>query len=423
MIDAPAVRLTLMGAMLILSALFSGAESAFFSLTREQLRNLRGVPRLLSRTVVRLRRRPNELLTALLLGNTCVNIFYYALSYQLSAEIARESRAMSAAVGALSVMTLLVLSEVSPKGIAVRRPLAFAHAAALPITWFMWIGTPLIWVFSWVGRGAAGLFPPRPEDETHVSTDELKMLVDLSQKQGIINRGARRMISAVVELGDRMIREVMVPRVDVVLFDLDDPPEQFMELVRRTKHKRIPVYRDSMDNMLGIVLARDVFLHPDDPIERHVQQVPFVPETKTTESTLRAFRESSHQLAIVVDEYGGTAGLITLEDLLEEVVGQIEDEFDEPEELVARRDENTYILSGDLRTHAWRDLFDLDLSSPDFETVGGFVISLLGRMPKPGDSVSYAGIEFTVESVAGHRVDRVRVHVPHAAREEGPTHA
>jgi len=405
-----ALDLALMAFLMGFSALFSGSESALFSLSREQLRRFQASPDLLKRVAAGLRDDPEGLLAAILLGNTGVNILYYAVSYQVAAALVREGRAVSGgAFGTGAVIALLALSEVAPKGIAVRRPVMVAQAVALPIHAFCRLTRPVCRVFSAISRRAAGLWPRRAEDATYVSPDELKMLVELSEKQGLIPFDARRMISGVVELGTRMVKEVMVPRVDVTLFDLDEPNDAFLSLVRRTRHKRIPAYQGSIDHIVGVVRARDVLLNPGTPVRRFVRPVLFVPETKTVESMLRTFRETREQMAVVVDEYGGTAGLITVEDVLEQVVGEIGDEYDVPETPVQRLGPDAYRLAGDLNTRAWRDLFELDLGSPDVETLGGFVISLLGRMPREGDQVTYAGIRFTVESVRDHRIGWVRV--------------
>jgi CBS domain containing-hemolysin-like protein len=220
--------------------------------------------------------------------------------------------------------------------------------------------------------------------------------------------------------GEVMLKEIMIPRVDMVTFDISAPPEGFVDLVRRAHHTHIPVYEGSIDNIIGTLHAREVLLDPDRPLRERMRPVTFVPQTKTIGSMLREFREQQQKTAIVVDEYGGTAGLVALEDILEEVVGEIEDEFDRARPAVVPLGENAFSVAADLATGDWGDFFPVVLDSPRAETVGGFVVELLGHWPRQGDSVSYRGLRFTVEKMRRLRIDRIRVEVPPAASGQRP---
>jgi CBS domain containing-hemolysin-like protein len=287
-----------------------------------------------------------------------------------------------------------------------------ATVVAMPMRGFHRVVKPLRMLLAPVSRRTAAMMARRPEDSTYVSADELKMLVELSHQQGLIHSDVRHMIKGVVGLGNRLVKEVMVPRTDMAFFDLADTKNDFIELVLKTRHKRFPACEGSVDNVVGLIHAGDVFLDLDKSIRQVVRPALFVPETKTIESMLHDFRETRRQTAIVLDEYGGVVGLITTEDILEEIVGEIRDEFEPHEPAVRMAGHNTYEVSGQMSTRMWRDVFGLAISSPDFNTVGGFVISLLGRAPREGDSVQYSGFELTIESVRHNRIRRLKVHVP-----------
>lgn len=412
--------LLLMFLLMCMSAIFSGSEAALFSLSREQLRKLEKSESLAERALTKLLRNPADLLVTILLGNTFTNILYFSISYKVASAAGQAGyRLIAGFFGAGTGLLLLIACEVAPKGIIVRRPLAASRMVSIPLSIFRQLTTPFRLLLTPFCSRVATIFRRRPEDRHYVSTEELRMLVEMGEKQGLIQSDARHMIAGVVDLGNRKVKEVMTPRVDAELFDLADSNERFMDLIRQSGHKRIPVYEGSIDNIVGMVHARDVFLNPDKSIREMMRDVIFVPETKSIEGMLREFRERSRQAAIVVDEYGGTSGLITLEDILEEVVGEIEDEFDPEEEPLVRMEvEDTYILSGDMSLRAWKDIFEMDVISADFDTVGGFVTTLLGRVPREGDKASYAGMLFTVERVSGHRVRRVRLQVPLDSSEE-----
>ncbi len=396
--------------LIALSAFFSGSETALFSLTREQLHRLEKHPSTVNDAILRLAGDPQGVLATVLFSNMVVNVLYFSICYTLSVSVAESfSTAEAAFVGVGTFMLLLIFAEVTPKGVAVRRPEAFAHVIALPLLLCLKGLGPVRHGLSILMRRAMAFFEPSADDLTLVSTDELKMLLEQSGKQGGLGRDTSRMIQEVMEIREIQLKDVMRPRVDVSAFDLNDPVDDFVALVRKHHHKRIPVYEDSIDNILGVVSPRDVLLESPPSLRRHIQPVSFVPETKTVESMLRDFRDEGKKLAIVVDEYGGMAGLISLEDIIEEIVGEIEDEFDTVREPVVMLNDRAWLVPADLSTRDWHELFSIDLDSPRFETVGGFVISLLARVPRKGDVVDYHGLRFTVESMRQRRIDRIRV--------------
>jgi CBS domain containing-hemolysin-like protein len=246
-----------------------------------------------------------------------------------------------------------------------------------------------------------------------VTREELVMLVNLSREQGLMDDVTGNMMQQLVDFAHIRVHEVLIPRVDLALFDAKRPTAEFLELVRHTRHGRVPVYEGRIDNVVGVVHAKDVLLWPQRPLGEMVRRVLFVPESKTIESLLADFRRLGESMAMVVDEYGGIAGMVTIEDVTEEIVGEIRDEYDRPVESVREEGLNRYSLSGRLGIRDWSELFDIPSGREQFavDTLGGFVAGLFGRLPTVGGSVTFGNLRFTVESMHRRRIDRVRLEI------------
>jgi len=245
-----------------------------------------------------------------------------------------------------------------------------------------------------------------------VTTDELQAIVEVSAREGVVTPAEGGMLAEVLDLGQRRVVEAMTPRVEVVGCDLLAPMPEVLDRFRQSRLTKLLVYDGQMDNVVGVVYAKMAYLHPQGPLRRLVRPVYFVPESKTVESLLGEFRSRRIQFAVVVDEYGGLAGVITLEDCLELIVGDIEDETDRPTaEPVRQLGESEYLLAGNLSVRSWEDLFGVDLpeSTGRYATVAGFVTSLLGHLARGGETVRWRNLEFAVEEVRRHRIVRVRL--------------
>ena len=395
--------------LLACSAFFSGAETALFSLTPEERHRMARRPIRSGQLIRALLRDPPALLSAILFGNMVVNVSFYAVSILVATRIAAVSHAAAAAAAVVSLLVVIIFGEVSPKGIAVGYPLRFAQVVAPVLYVFCRVVRPATWVLKWFARTFSGLLVAPLPRHPLVTREELKMLMGLAEDHGVLDSHTRDMIEQVVELAQVRVNEVMVPRVDMPMFNLAQDREAFNALVRVTHEERIPVYDGTRDNVVGMVVAREVLLRPERDIRSFIRPVRFVPETQTTESLLRRFRETQEPIAVVVDEYGGTAGMVTLEHLLEEIVGDLRGEFEPDKTPVQRLDEDTYLLAGDLNTHEWRQLLGVGFDPPGIETVAGFAISLLGKIPEEGDTVEWRGLRFVVEKMSGRRVLQVSV--------------
>ena len=411
-------HLAAMALLLCASAFFSGSETALFYLSRDQLRRFRTSGNPLRYLAARLMDDPRGVLVTVLFGNMTANVGFFAMSVMLAHQIGDRfpGQAWAWRVGIFVVAPLLVIvfGEVTPKSLAATRPARIAPWVSLPLTFLGWVVLPLRWILGYavVSPLQRLITGRRPVPRALVTTDELQAIVEVSEREGAVSREESEMLTEVLELAELRVREVMTPRVEIVACDVRTPTPRVLDLFRRSRHTKIVVYEGGIDETRGVVYAKTAFLAPDRPLATLVRPVHYAPEMKTVESLLKEFRAKRIQFALVVDEYGGVAGLVTLEDCLEEIVGEIEDETDRPgPEPVRRLGPAEYLLAGNLSIRSWADLFDQD--RPDiggrYSTVAGFVTSLLGRVPRQGDAATWRNLEFTVEEVRRRRVMRVRL--------------
>jgi putative hemolysin len=324
-----------------------------------------------------------------------------------------------AVVVALLIVTYLhvVIGELVPKGIALGHPERTALAVSGPVRGFFIVARPLIWVLqesTTVILRLLGLQPPGAEHEAH-SEAELRMLLSSSAEQGEIEHEEQEMLYKVFDFADKEVADVMVPRPEVVAISIALPAEEALKAVLESPYTRYPVYRESLDDIVGVLHIRDLIEAMHDTgivsvdVESLVRAAYMVPETKDLGSLLTEFRRTNQHMAIVIDEYGSMEGIVTLEDLLEEIVGEIEDEFDLPDETVERVDDDTIRIDGTFPIDDFNEQFHCDLPQEDYHTVAGFVFGELGRSAEPGDEVAYHGVTFRVDSVEGQRIDRLTV--------------
>jgi magnesium and cobalt exporter, CNNM family len=397
--------------LLCFSAFFSATETAFFSLTREEVNRFGKSNSKSEKLVHALLKTPKNLLTTILLGNMLANIGFYCASYGIAQKIAIDSPYggiwVAGTVCVFSLLTIIIMGEVIPKNIAVKIPDQYSRWAAMPIYLFDKLFLPFRIILTSIINSISKIFDKGGGDEKCVTIDELKMLVEFSEKQGIVDREERSMIHGILDFKRAQIKEIMLPRVDMNLYDIADPVQGLIELARETKETKFPIYEETPDNILGMVHAKDIFLNPKAQLRDILKPVQFVPEPKSIEGLLRQFRREGSQLAIVVDEHGGTAGLITLEDIIEEIVGEIQDEHEKPRETINKIDENKYLISGNLSLRDWSDTFGVEIEPMGVDTIGGLVITLLEHIPQKGDSVKYEDFVFTVEAVRKRRITSI----------------
>ncbi len=397
--------------LLCFSAFFSSTETAFFSLTREEIKRFGKSNSKSERLIKTLLQTPKNLLTTILLGNMLANIGFFCVSYSIAQKIAAESPYndfwVAGTVCFISLLTIIIMGEVIPKNIAVKIPDQYSRWTAIPIYIFDRIFFPFRFILTSIIHAISKIFGKGGGEEKCVTIDELKMLVEFGEKQGVVDQEERSMIHGILDIKRAQIKEIMLPRVDMNLHDIADPAEELIKLARETKQTKFPIYEDTPDNIIGVIHAKDIFLNPDVPLKNILKPIQFVPEPKSIEGLLRQFRREGSQMAIVVDEHGGTAGLITLEDIIEEIVGEIQDEHEKPRETIKKIDENKYLISGNLSLRDWSDTFGVEIEPMGVDTLGGLVIALLEHIPKKGDSVKYEGFIFTVDGVRKRRITSI----------------
>lgn len=309
-------------------------------------------------------------------------------------------------------LVVLVFGEIIPRTLAVELAERIALGVALPAAWVARIALPLVGA----ATGIANLFL-RPVGlkarvgSVVLSEEELMMMVEAGEEDGVIEEDEREMIDSVLEFTDTVVRQVMVPRIDMNVLEDTDTVDQAVEEILRCGHSRIPVYQDTVDNIVGIVLAKDLLRLQKQgggkPVRGVMRPAFFVPENKKVSDLLAEFRAGNQQLAIVRDEYGGTAGLVTVEDLIEEIVGEIRDEYDQEEPQIIPLEGSRWALDARLSIEDLNEELDLDLPEDEYETVGGFVFGLLGTEPKVGDSVVYEGWRFTITEKKDSRLRKI----------------
>jgi putative hemolysin len=397
------------------SAILTGAEAAYFSLGRSRLKRMRSTTTNGSGGPPRLIDRPHDLLVTLLVGITLINIGAAAIAATVAETVFGARYGLVAEMLGMVVL-LTTFGEVLPMTLAVKYPEQFLALAHRPIAW---LGTVLTFtgiraLLSALTQLAITLFGRGTERQPELTVEELRTLVDVGASEGVVEREEREMIHKVFELEDTLVRSLMVPRTDMFCLAVDTPVNEILPALREHLHSRVPVYEESIDVIVGVLYTKDLLkylrgLPPDFDLRGHLHPPYFVPETKRADTLLQEFQAKRLHMAIVVDEYGGTAGLVSLEDLLEEVVGEIADEYDEPERLLQRVDARTYRVSGKLPIDELNAAAGLSISHEEFDTVGGWVLDLFGRVPRKAERAETADVTVTVEKIERTRVVEVLV--------------
>ena len=413
MSDRVVLHLLLLVLLVVCSGILTGAEAAYFSLGRARLRRMTArtdggaaAPSLL---IV----RPNDLLVTLLVGITLINIGAAAIAATLADDVFGDRYGLVVEMLAM-ILVLTTFGEVLPMTIAVKRPEAFLAVVHRPVSWLSTVLSPvralLTALTSLTVRALGRERPTHPQ----LSEDELRTLVDVGASEGVVEREEREMIHKVFQLEDTVVRSLMVPRTDMFCLDVEAPPAEILPALREQLHSRVPVYEGSIDVIVGVLYTKDLLpyvggLPADFDLRARLHPPYFVPESKRADALLQEFQAKKLHLAIVVDEFGGTAGLVSLEDLLEELVGEIADEFDEPERLIQRLDETTFRVAGKLSIEELNAATGLEIADLEYDTVGGWVLHLFGRVPRKAERLETPQVVLTVEKVERTRVVEVLV--------------
>ena len=433
--DSTAVELLLIELVLVaMLAVLSASEAALHTIRRPQVieelaeRGRRG------RRAGTMGRKAIEYLAAIQVAEFFI-VFTYAgiaaafIAPRLSdllrflfgpgAPVVRDVAAVVVTVAVLSLVAVL-LGLFVPRAIGARHAQPVLLVLVWPLELITWLTRPLVAVLFNLTRLITRPFGANPHAGALalVTEDEIKSLVETGQAQGVLQEREQRMITSIFAISEKPVHEVMVPRTDIVAIDVDTPAEEILRDITKVGHSRIPVFEGSPDNIIGILYVKDLFRRlargeKDVHIRPYLRPAQFVPESKKIDQLLRDMQKEKVHIAIVVDEYGGTSGLVTIEDLVEEIVGEIRDEYDVEQEMVLPVSESEALMDARVPFEDVRETFDLDLppadAAPNYDTLGGFVVAQLGRFPKAGEAVEAGGARFVVESVEGRRIRRVRV--------------
>lgn len=419
--SSDAIQLLILVICLGLSAFFSSAETSLTTVNKIRVRNLvdNGDKRAI--ILARLVEDPAKMLSAILIGNNIVNSGATALA----TVIATNAFGNAGAGLSTGIITLLILvfGEITPKTAATISPERLALFYAKPVYYWTTLMTPVIFLVDKLSKLVMLILHIKPAEKTETFTEtELRTIVDVSHEDGVIESEERKMINNVFDLGDHLAKDIMVPRVDITFLNIDATYEETLEIYRQEKYTRLPVYEDTVDNVVGIINVKDLLLYEnkEDFQARHIlREAYYTHEHKRTSELMLEMRENSINFAIVLDEYGATAGLITLEDLLEEIVGEIRDEYDEDEaDLIQTISDHEYIVEGSTKLTDLNDQLELDLYSEDYDSVGGIVIELLDHLPQQGEEVyTESGIRLVVDEIDKNRIDKVHIYLPEREEE------
>ncbi|MCR5291452.1 MAG: hemolysin family protein [Eubacterium sp.] len=411
------IRLIVLVVLIVLSGFFSSAETALTTVNTNKLKALAEEGKKKAAKVLKMRENSAKLLSTILVGNNIVNLSASALSTTLFTELFG-SKAVGIVTGVLTFL-ILIFGEITPKTIANAHSLGLSMAYAYPISFLMIIFTPIIWILNIICRGIfriLGLDPDKDNDK--ITEKELRVIVSSSEEAGVIEQSEKKMITNVVDFGDAIAKDVMIPRADMISVDVEDSYDEIFSVIKEEGYTRIPVYRKSRDHIIGILHVKDIFLcleknegkKPD--ISKLLRKPVFVYEYQKTSGIFADMKRSGTSICIVLDEYGITSGLITMEDLIEEIVGEIRDEYDESEnEIIRKLDDDTYDVEGSIRLDDLNDAIGTTISSDNYDTLGGYIIELLDRLPDEGDEVSDGTVNLKVLSASHNRVDRVKIEI------------
>lgn len=408
--------------LVILSAFFSSAETALVTVNRIRMRGLAEEGDKRAATVLRLVKDQGKLLSAILIGNNIVNLSASSLATILVTRVLGRMGLESIGPGvATGVLTLIILlfGEVSPKTMATVHSEKMSLIYAKPMYYYMQLMTPLIFIINTLSSGFIRLLGTDPNQRNNsITEEELKVMVDVSEEEGIIENDERKMIRNVVDFGDAQAKDIMIPRIDTTFINADSSYQEVIHIFRQDRYTRMPVYEDNTDNIIGHINMKDLLLYdPAKPfhVKDFLRDAYFTYEYKKVSELFHDMKGSAVNMAIVLDEYGSTSGIITLEDLLEEIVGEIQDEYDEEEkDSVQKISETEYLVEGSMKLNDLNDLLELtpELSSEDYDSIGGYVIGLLDRLPKVGETVEENGYTFIVETVDKNRIEQIRMILP-----------
>jgi putative hemolysin len=409
---------------LVLSAFFSGSETAFISLQRFRLEHLVTTKVKGARRVSKMIEKPEKFLSVVLLGNTLVNAAAAAIATTIAVYFLREQGVIVATI-ALTII-LLIFCEATPKTVAAQHAEKLSLALVRPLQLISWLFTPFVIALSWLASAftkiAGGTLVPR----SIISDEEIRTMITVGREEGTVEEAEAKMLHKVFEFGDRPVYEVMVPRLEVAALEQGSKIADFLKLYVETPITRFPVYKENMDNVVGVLSVKDVLMarakgaiNEDSTIDDLVRPAYFTPETKLINELFFEMRDNNYRMAVVVDEYGGTAGIVSLSRLVEEIVGEVGDELAGIEKDYEIINEYTFQIDGGMRIEEANEEMELNLpEGEDYETVAGFILSLLGHIPKRNEQLRYRGLKIVITEMKGQKIEKILLTKERQAKSE-----
>ena len=406
------VQLVVLIILLMGSAFFSASETALMSISKIDARHMVDQNLKNAKIVSKLVEDPNKLLGSILVGNNIVNIGASSLATVVATKLF-DSAGAGIATGVMTIL-VLIFGEITPKSLSTQKAQQVACFVSRPIALMILIFNPLVQVLMFISNLIIRLFGGKIDTtKPFITTDELKTIVTVSHEEGVIEEEEKEMIYNVFGFGDSYTKDVMIPRTDMIALDVNATYDEIIETYKQEQFSRMPVYQESHDNIIGVIYMKDLLLKQFDPkdfvITDFLRDVYFVHEFKRIDELFKEMRSKKIGMAIVVDEYGGTSGIVTLEDLIEEIVGDIDDEYDMAEDSFVKIADQEYLVDGSFRISDFNDELHLNISSNEFDSIGGFIIGLLDRFPDEGEVVVYDDITFKVEETINNRINKLRV--------------
>lgn len=408
----PGWRYILLAILVILSAFFSSAETAIMSLSKIRLRHLVDEGDARAKKLQILIENPNKLLGAILIGNNIVNIGASAIATSISIEMF-EHTGVGIATGVMTLL-ILVFGEITPKSVAAAKSEVVSLRIAGFMTTYVWLISPIVKFLLLITNAITFIFGGKPGiSQPYLTEDEFKTMVNVGHEEGVIEVEEKEMIYNVFEFGDAKVSEVMTPRTDMIALALDTPYDDVIDTYKEEQFSRLPVYEDSIDNIVGILYIKDIVFSGVSKnnfnISSLMRKPLFTFEFKNTTELLKEMRAKRTPISVVLDEYGGTAGVVTMEDLIEEIVGDIKDEYDDHEEEIEVIKEDEFVVDGTLRIDELNEMIGTKIESDDFESIGGFIVGLFGEIPPVGEQIEYEGLKFQIEAIDKNRIEKMRI--------------
>lgn len=399
-------ELILLVLLILLSSFFSGTETALVTLGKYYLKKD-------NKVLISLLKEPQKTLTTILVGNMFVNVFASSLGTYIAISKWGEKGLWLSTL--FMTFVILLFGEISPKSIAIHIPEKISSFTAYPLKFFTIIFHPIVFVLTKFVSYLSTLLGIK-NDEENFSEEEINILLSLSKENGILKEEERKMIEKIMKFGNTTVREIMVPRIKMECLPSDLTVSNILDKIKEINHSRIPIYEEKIDNIIGILYIKDLSKYLGEkrlsiPITEIMRKAYFIPENKRADRLLQELIKKNIQIAIVIDEYGGTAGLITMEDLMEEIVGEIQDEYDKEEAPIKKISENTYIVDSLVNLYTLHEELGIDLQEKDedFDTLGGLIFKLTSHIPKEGEKIKYKNAEFEILKVEKNRIQKVKI--------------